>query len=339
MRKLLATLASLAATAASAAPADTPAALAHAEQARAIAGQDLTAPLFLCQPAGGGVVRAALETGSKQWLDPVRAFDNLSYVGNAFVGVWVLRTSEGLILFDATQSQEEARDHLVPGLEKLGLDPATIRYVIVTHGHYDHFGGAAWLQKTYGAKIGLSAADWELIEQTPTDALERSGRELPRRDLVIADGQTLTLGDTAIRLYVTPGHTPGTVSAIVPAREGDRSVPLSLLGSTAFPPSIEPTPRWGGLKAYDASVLRFARISDEAGAEGLLNTHIFADGTRERLDALGGRAPGSPHPLLIGRAAVGRYYQILHHCLLAAQARPQDANVWIKPEGKEASRR
>ncbi|MDF0546018.1 MBL fold metallo-hydrolase [Sphingobium sp. H39-3-25] len=307
---------------------DTPAALAEAAKAGAIASDDLKAPLFLCEPHGGGIVQQALETGSKQWLEPAKLFDNLFYVGNGFVGVFVLRTSEGLILFDASQSEAEARDHLVPGLQKLGLDPATIRYVVVTHGHYDHFGGAAWLQKSYGARVALSAADWTLIENTPADAIERSGTLLPRRDLVVTDGETITLGDTKVTLYVTPGHTPGAVSAIVPVRLDGKTHNLSLFGSTAFPASIEPTDKVGGLKAYDASILRFARISKAASAQGVINTHIFADGTRERIDAIAA-GQGSPNPFLQGTGTVGRYYRILHHCLLAAQLRPQAENIWL----------
>lgn len=311
--------------------AEPPAATAEAAIATKIAGADLTRPLFLCKPQGGGVVRAALENGSKIWVEPTRVFDNLFYVGNEFVGVWVLKTSVGLILFDSSQSEAEARDHLVPGLEKLGLDPKTIRYVVVTHGHWDHFGGAAWLQQTYGARIALGKADWDLIEKAPADALEINSRPLPRRDIEVVDGQKLTLGDTTITLYVTPGHTPATVSAIVPAKEGGKVYPLSLLGSTAFPPNIEPNERTGGLKLYDQSVLRFQRISAAAGAKGILNTHVFADGTLDRLAAARTRKPGERNPFLTGPDFTSRYYDILHHCLLAAEARPPEYNVWNKP--------
>lgn len=318
----------LAATAGAQPVSDTPAALGEAAKARAIAGEDLKAPLFLCEPHGGGVVRRALETDSKQWLEPTKLFDNLFYIGNGFVGVFVLKTSEGLILFDAAQSETEAREHLIPGLQKLGLDPTTIRYVIVTHGHYDHFGGSAWLQKTYGAQVAISAADWTLIENTPADAIERGGTQLPKRDIVIGDGQAISLGDTKVALYVTPGHTPGNVSAIVPVRSNGKVHNLSLLGSTAFPASIEPTEKVGGLKAYDSSVLRFAKISRAASAQGVLNTHIFADGTRARIEAIAA-APERPNPFLQGPQFVGRYYRILHHCLRAAQLRPQADNVWL----------
>src|ERR1700722_11565121 len=111
---------------ASAAKSDTPAALPHVARATQIAGNDLTRPLFQCRPDGGNVVATAQREGSTQWLEPTKAFDNVFFVGNNFVGVWIVRTSDGLVLFDSTESTDEARDHLVPGLRTLGLDPAQI---------------------------------------------------------------------------------------------------------------------------------------------------------------------------------------------------------------------
>jgi metallo-beta-lactamase class B len=310
---------------------DTPEALAHVAKARALAGDDLKTPLFLCRADSGLVVRQALETGSGQWQPPTRLFDNLYYIGDAFVGVLVVKTSAGLILFDSTTSADDARTQLIPDLIALGLDPKTIRYVIVTHGHWDHFGGAAWLQDTYGAHVGLSQADWDMIETTPAASPGINGHPPPRRDLVIRDGQTLTLGDTTIRFYLTPGHTPGTVSAILPAREDGETYPLSLLGSVAFPPSLAPTATTGGLLAYERSVRRFAEISRAAGARALFNTHVFADGGLERLKLARERVAGAPNPFLIGPEAIARYYGLLDECLLAAIARPHSAADGDKP--------
>jgi metallo-beta-lactamase class B len=314
-----------------AAPPDTPAAIAHVHAATAIAGSDLTAPLFLCRADSTSVIRQALEAGSTQWVEPTRAFDNLYYIGNEFVGVWTLRTSGGLILFDASSSADEAEHHLVPGLVKLGLDPTQIKYVIITHGHWDHFGGAAYLQTKFGARIALGAADWDLIEKAPPGSLEANNHPIPRRDIAVVDGQRVTLGDTTVTLYLTPGHTPGTVSALVPVHEGGQTYTLSLFGSVAFPPSLEPTERTGGFRKYDESVLRFGDVSRRAGARGILNTHVFAEGGLNRLALARSRRPGQPNPFLIGPDATYRYYAILHECLQAAEARPQLATDWSKP--------
>jgi metallo-beta-lactamase class B len=310
---------------------DPPEAARHAARAAELAGADLQAPLFLCRPDSTTVVKQNLESGTQQWLEPVAVADNLYYVGNRFVGVLVLRTSQGLILFDSSSSDDEAREHLVPGLRKLGLDPGTIKYVVVTHGHWDHYGGAKYLQETYGAHIALSAADWDLVALLPANSLEASNHPIPARDVVLQDGQRLTLGDTTVTLYVTPGHTPGTVSAIVPVRSGGRTHNLSLYGSVAFPPTIGPTERTGGLRKYDESVLRFAQVSAAAHAEGILNTHIFADGTYERILRLTPRTAGEPNPFLTGTKFTSRYYGILHECLQAALLRPEGSNDWSKP--------
>lgn len=320
-------------------PADTPGALAHVAKAKVLAGSDFAHSLFLCSPQGNAYVGYQILHGTNSWLPPTRAFDNLFFVGNEFVGVWVLKTSAGLVLFDSSESTEQARDHLVPGLIALGLDPTTIRYVLVTHGHWDHFGGAKYLQDTYGARIGLSGPDWDMLARTPVGGMERApgggddrtDRLPPRRDLVIEDGQQLTVGDTTLALYITPGHTPGTISAIVPVKEGGTTYRLSLLGGTAFPPSLKPTERAGGLIAFEHSIERLSKISEAAGAVGIINTHIFADGSTVRLAAAGQRAPGEANPFILGTPTVVRYYAMFDECLKAAAERPLVDSEWNKP--------
>jgi metallo-beta-lactamase class B len=124
-------------------------------------------------------------------------FDNLYFVGQTEYSAWAVTTSAGIILID-TIFDYSVEDEIVAGLKKLGLDPSTIKYAIVSHGHFDHSGGARYLQERFGTRVILSAADWDL--------LERSSQTKPKRDMVATDGQKLTLGDTTLTLYVTPGH-------------------------------------------------------------------------------------------------------------------------------------
>jgi metallo-beta-lactamase class B len=297
-------------------------------RARQLAGTQFAGSMFLCEN-NLPIVKVALE-GSKQWLPPTRAFDNLYYIGNAFVGVWVLKTSAGLILLDSLQSEAEVREQLEPGLRTLGFDPADIKYALITHGHWDHYGGAKYLQERYGTRIGLSAADWDMLgrlppggpERAPMFGPDRADRVPPKRDFVITDGQRLTLGDTTVALYVTPGHTPGTLSALIPAREGGRTHMLSLLGGTAFPPTRQPSATMAGIDAFKASVHRLAALSAQAHADSLINTHIFVDGSDKRLAAAALRKPGDPNPFVLGEAAVQRYYGMFEACLDAAAKRP-----------------
>ena len=277
--------------------AESPQSLAEAQAAVKIAGSDAkTMPLFLCQPHAGFVIRNALQNGTKVRIEPTRIFDNLYSISSEFVGVLAFTTSDGIILFDSGQSEAEARDIVVPGLIKLGLDPKNVKYVIGTHGHVDHFGGAEFWQRTYGAKVALSKEDWTIFTKPA------AGSQLPKHDFEIVDGQKLTLGKDTLTFYVTPGHTLGAVSTILPAREGGKVYPISLLGMAALPPNLEPDAAASGLKAYDQSILRFAKISADAKAVGYYNTHVFAADVLPRLAAVRARKPGDPNPLCRGCA-------------------------------------
>jgi metallo-beta-lactamase class B len=318
------------------AQADTARALKHVARAKEIAGSDITAPLFLCGVKGNAGVEKAFAEGKNRQA-PVQAFDNLWYLGTSFVGVWVLKTSEGLILFDAGVSPADARDNIVPELKSLGLDPAQIKYVLVTHGHWDHYGGAQYFQDNFGSRIGLTGPDWYMMARLEADSPARMNIPRPREDLVITDGQKVTLGDTTVTLYITPGHTPGTLSAIIPVRDGKATHNLSLLGGTAFPPTVAPGDRNGGLSGFSKSVERLADLSKAAAAEGLINTHTFVDGSAEHLrDAAKARAEGKRNPFLVGTDLVVKHYQVFNECLKAAMERPEDRSTeWSRPLPKD----
>src|SRR5437867_7125489 len=145
-------------------------------------------------------------------IEPARILDNLYYIGFNDVGAWALTTSQGIIVIDSLNTPEEAEKVLIPGMQKLGLDPKQIKYVIIGHGHFDHFGGTPYLQRVYRPRVLLSGADWDFIAASP-----QRNRELPARDISITDGQTLTLGDTTITMIHTPGHTPCSIAILMPA--------------------------------------------------------------------------------------------------------------------------
>src|ERR1051326_6813185 len=159
---------------------------------------------------------------------PTKVFDNLYFVGLGSVGPFALVTSGGIILFDALNDDKEARDILVPGLKSLGLNPGDIKYVVITHGHGDHYGGAKYLKATYGARLFASKEDWAFMaaQKNPSGnggTPARWADLVPDHDMDIVDGQKLTLGNETITFYVTPGHTPGSVSTIIPVT--DKGVP------------------------------------------------------------------------------------------------------------------
>jgi len=209
---------------------------------------------------------------------------------------------------------DEAKALLVPNMIALGLDPKDLKYIVITHGHGDHYGGAQWLQQTYGAKVIASANDWGMMERG-----SRSGpfKDLvaPKRDMVMADGGALTLGDTTIRFYVTPGHTPGTLSAIFPVTDHGQKHIVGFNGGTG-----------GGRDeaALRSSIPVFGRWADltkAAGVDTLIANHPLHAETLEREELIRNALPGDPNPFVIGADTYQRYVRIQQECARVQLAR------------------
>src|SRR5215813_14048787 len=154
------------------------------------------------------------------YAEPARMFDNLYWVGTRIHSAWALQTSGGIILID-TLYNYAVEPEIVQGLVKLGLNPATIKYVVITHAHGDHDEGAKLLQDRYGTHVVMGAPDWDLIEKN----VNIPGG-VPKRDIAGTDGQKITLGDTSVTLVATPGHTLGTLSMIFQVK--DNGKPLAV---------------------------------------------------------------------------------------------------------------
>ena len=143
-----------------------------------------------------------------QKIAPFKVMDNVYYVGPGSVSVWLVPTSAGLILFDT--AQEPYVDYVVDNIRKVGFDPKNIKYILLTHGHLDHFGGANKIKALSGARVALTEGDWNFMEQQAKARPPKPCDEPPARDMVVKEGDTITLGDTKIKVYVLPGHTPAS---------------------------------------------------------------------------------------------------------------------------------
>src|SRR5690348_2105491 len=129
--------------------------LAHVQAAKKIAGNDplLTGPLnFYCVPTN-----QRGQNNNAPDLEPVKLFDNLYALGNSETVVYAITTSEGIVLIDSG-FENKTETVVVPQLQKLGLDPKNVKYILLGHGHADHFGGSRYFQDHYGTKVGTTAA-------------------------------------------------------------------------------------------------------------------------------------------------------------------------------------
>ena len=266
-----------------------------------------TVPGFVTKPASA----PARETW---YAEPAKVFDNLYFVGGKVHSSWALTTSDGIILID-TIYPYNSRELIVGGLKKLGLNPASIKYIIISHAHGDHIGGAEMLQKEFGAQVVMGAPDWESVEKFPN----RYKTMAPKRDLVATDGMKITLGGQTVTVWLTPGHTPGTLSYTFTVLDRGKPVNVAYSGGTAFNfVNNTPDPGIRNFQTYIDSQKKMAAKAAETGATVILSNHSEFDNAVNKNRMLAGRGNG-PHPYDVGGDGVQRYFQVLQGCARAAQ--------------------
>lgn len=295
----------------------------HVSRASALAGEDLQYLMPVCNPqpaqcAAGPEIEALLQRMiARPAPAPAQVFDNLYYVGSAWVSAWVLRTSEGLILIDALNNAAEAQALIEGGMKTLGLDPAQIKYLVITHGHGDHYGAATALVRKYGVRLVASEIDWQMMQTTlEFDAVswDRPPRRGPR-DIGVKDGDTLTLGDTTIGFNVTPGHTLGTLSPVFDVRTRGQTHRALMWGGTAFNFGRD----MQRLQSYIGETERMRKLVADQHVDVLLSNHPGSDGTVDKVARLQLASP--VHPFVGGQATVDRGLQVLGECARAQRDR------------------
>jgi metallo-beta-lactamase class B len=236
-------------------------------------------------------------------VEPVKVFDNLYFFGQSEYAVWAITTSQGIIVLD-TIFDYSLEDEVVEGMKKLGLDPANIKYAVVTHPHPDHDGGARYLQDHYGTRVLMSPADWDVLDK-------RTNGTKPKRDMEVTDGQKLTLGDTTITLYILPGHTPGTLSVIFPVKDNGTPHIAALWGGVGLNQDR------ASLENYIKSAQRFSGLVKQADADIILANHTDWDHTKVNLPALANRKPGTPNPYIVGNQKALNFLKVAEECATA----------------------
>jgi len=223
---------------------------------------------------------------SEMAREPFQIFENLYFVGTGEVASYVITTSDGSILIDTLYGGPYT-PYLLDNMSKLGLNIADVKYVLILQGHWDHYMGARTLQDEHtNALFGAAEEDWNMIEAD-------LGDQAPRRDFVIAEGDTLTLGDTTLHFEITPGHTPGTTSIRLPVFDNGTRYEAYFHGGSAL--------RTDEPKAIAEFLADLERIKQIPGIEVQIINHFDihasgADNLFERGARLANRQPGEPHP-------------------------------------------
>lgn len=234
-----------------------------------------------------------LNTPEAQYIDPWKPFDNVDFVGICWVSAWLIHTDEGTVLIDTLYGP--FINTIIENIRKTGTDFADIKYVLMTHGHFDHAGGAVALKPLLpNATFVMTQEGWDEAVRSSIDS--QGGRrawDIIKPDMTVEDGDEIELGDNTFTVLETPGHTWGTASYLYNVQDGEnshRAITIGGLGLNAIDGPAQ-------VQAYIDSVDRLGMQVEAAtmGVEVHLTTHGFSNNLDEDRQALVARSSGAPN--------------------------------------------
>ncbi|NUZ06537.1 MBL fold metallo-hydrolase [Piscinibacter koreensis] len=243
---------------------------------------------------------------------PMQIFDDVWYVGFENVGQFVVKNAGGYVLIDALNRATDIDNYTIPTLQSLGLYPqASLLGVFLTHGHFDHDGGAPRLRDIYGSGFPIYLGSGDAGGKTYSPTLLDSAN---------LGYQQLSLGGRPMTVISSPGHTPGTTSSFIPVRENGKEHLLLIVGGTAIPTTVAAS------RSYVASVERMYAAAKDLGAVGTLHPHPIIDGGNQHMADIAARGSRTPNPYILGKEKLLRTVAIMRECG-AAQVGQVDATA------------
>ncbi len=303
----------------------------HFVAARALAAQENSwrhPALVTCYPHDG-------QASQNVNMNPpgFKVFDNLYYVGDGKYGPYAVNTSAGIILIDAMNNTGDVEHVIFPNMRNVGLDPAQIKVLIISHGHGDHYGGSQDVIQKYHPRIYMSAADYDFAVKDYAAKLAAGNPQHygppPARDRIVMDGGTVTLGNETIKTYITPGHTPGSLAMLIPVKDHGSPKLLAYYGGVTPPatPAME--------DAFTRSFTRMAAVIAQAKPDGFIAAHPNYDDAVFNIQKMRAN-PNIPNPFLIGTADIVRYSKIITECNLNNAFLRQKVPGWPHTHGHKA---
>lgn len=281
----------------------------------------------------------------------VRFLDNAWLFGADGLGAVIVRSPDGLLVFDTMTSPEEFERYVLREMPAAGLDPKEITYVFLGHFHNDHTGGANTIRRLApNARIVMGEPDARIIDVARADLLngrepDRSAsfargarpttpegllalrdsrlRALPELvDIRVAAQPGLKTGAMPIRVgprtevmaVLNPGHTPGQMSVIVPVEHQGKTRKLLVFSGNDQPSEAA---------QYAISTDYLRSVAGAQGADVFINTHPYQSAIFYHLRRLKAD-PGAPNPLIMGTDGVDRFLAIFANCQRAVRQRLAD---------------
>jgi metallo-beta-lactamase class B len=176
---------------------------------------------------------------SRSWNQPVKPYriiSNVWYVGASGVTSFLITTSKGHILLDS--GLPETVPLIKQNVAQLGFKMADVKILLNSHAHYDHAGGLAELKELTGAKLMATAPDAELLARGGKDDFtwgDQYAFKAVQTDRMLKDGDEVKLGEVTMIARLTPGHTKGSTTWTMKAKEGGRTYDIVFASSVSAP--------------------------------------------------------------------------------------------------------
>lgn len=208
------------------------------------------------------------EIRSCPWLGrmtPFKIFGSTYFVGTYQSSCHLIDTGEGLIMIDT--GYENTAYLVLDSIYRLGFKPEDIKYIINTHHHHDHVEATAAFAELSGAKTLIGRED-----------AEKAARYFDA-DILVDDGDTLTLGNKTISFLRTPGHTKGTISLFYDETDGKDTYRVGMFGGAGLNTLVPEKYDFEGCReAYFASL---ERLKGEK-VEIFIGNHTWNNDTLEK---------------------------------------------------------
>jgi len=180
---------------------------------------------------------SAFAQATPDWTNPFppyRIIGNVYYVGSQGLASYLITTKEGHILINS--SLESSVPLIRESIEKLGFKFGDVKVLLISHAHWDHCAGSASIKELTGAKYMVMDADVPEIEAGGKGNFQYgdspTSRYQPTKvDRVLHDGEAVKLGDAVLTAHLTPGHTKGTTTWTMKAKEGNKTYNVVIIGS------------------------------------------------------------------------------------------------------------
>lgn len=260
-----------------------------------------------------------------RYRHPFQIFGPVWYVGDSWVCVHLIDTGEGLLLIDSGNCGATAM--LVQAIWEAGFNPADVKWIIHSHGHLDHVGGAVFFRRMFGTQILMGEPDARMFQEAPWVSLIQESGDLADSvfpiDEVIREGDVKTFGKITMEFKLVPGHTAGCIACFFDVSDGTQTVRAGYYGGFGFNTLTKENLREMGDPTYltrQVYLNSLAKVRKEK-VELFLGNHCINNDTWGRREKQLANPKVNP---FIDSQAWGNYLDEKRDALLAFMADPQN---------------